>query len=782
MKFKRLNTIKIKILIIFLIASFVLTALLVSLSNNLSIDTLSNLMNEKAYNDVKLYSNMVGDWIHERVKEIEDYSRIPLVKTMDWEKIEPFLKDEMDNKNNKYLFMFIADAQGDYNTTLKRNAGNVSDREYFHNALAGETYVSDPIISKSTGMYTLAISSPIKDDSGYTVGVFAAAFDLDMLSEYISEFKVEHDRSYSYIVDNQGTIIAHPNRDLIMKKDSGVSIADDGNGIQLINGILCDGKKYCGQNAADIDINENLYYFRSIPHTDGWKIITYIPAEYRSYPIKRARNKLMSIGFGGIVVSFILAFFIAKKISDPIIQLKEVFNKGAEGDLTVRAEVLSNDEIGEASKSFNKMMDIINHMTYNDSLTNIPNLTSFKKQLDLAEFHAKNNNEILSVISIGVDKFTNINDTFGYTVGNALLKMLVKRVKGILPKEFMISRIDGDEFAILITELTMERYVVGMISTILEEIRKPWNIGSNSFYITVSIGVTFYPSDRGDLLKNANVAMHRAKEMGGDRYQFYEPRMNEELAKQLKLDKDMHEAINNEEFVVYYQPLVNIISEEVEGIEALVRWMHPELGLISPGMFIPLAEDNGLIVKLGEWVLRTACMQNKVWQDAGYDHIYVSVNISMLQFKQENFVAKVKSILKETGLYPEYLQLEITETVAVSDVKYTVQILNKLRDIGISIAIDDFGTGHSSFSYLKTFAIDNLKIDKSFIDNINENFKDAAITSSVIALGKNLKLKITAEGVENKEQLDFLSKEGCDIIQGYFYSKPLLPKDVEKFF
>jgi len=295
--------------------------------------------------------------------------------------------------------------------------------------------------------------------------------------------------------------------------------------------------------------------------------------------------------------------------------------------------------------------------------------------------------------------------------------------------------------------------------------------------------MAFYPEDgesSDSLFKNAFSAMQKAKRKGRDNYELYDPSMNARLLEQLNLDSSMHHALDNGEFSIHYQPQIDTESKEIIGCEALIRWNHPELGMISPLKFIPISEANGLIILIGRWVLYTACMQNKLWQDAGFKPIYVSVNLSAVQLIQEDFIDMVSGILSETGLSPEYLELEITESVAVKNHEYITSILEKLKKMGIRIALDDFGTGYSSLNYLKNFAITTLKIDRSFIYDINENPKNAAIVSTILAMGRNLKLNVTAEGVETKEQYEALKNRGCKIIQGYYFSKPLPQNEFEK--
>jgi diguanylate cyclase (GGDEF)-like protein len=505
--------------------------------------------------------------------------------------------------------------------------------------------------------------------------------------------------------------------------------------------------------------------------------------EYVNLSFESISKDLFLVALVGIILSAVFSIFMAKTISRPIINLKKAITEASKGNLMVKVDISSKDEIGILGQEFNQMMDVISELTYYDPLTNLASRKVFEEQLDLAITHSKRNKENLAVMIIGIDKFKKVNDAFGLSMGDKVLKEISRRINGSIREEYLLSRITGDEFAVFFPEVENEKHVIRYVERILEVIKKPLIIDNNEIHVSASAGLAFYPKDgicKDGLLKNATIALSRSKQKGAGTYQLYTPLMKEEILEQMELEKMMPKGIENGEFKLYYQPIIDVKTLSIIGMEALVRWNHPVLGMISPEKFIPIAEENGFIVTLGEGVLKTACRQNKAWQNAGFKKIFVSVNISLRQFQNKNFVKMIKDILNETSFDSKYLGLEITESIAMENEDYTIEVLRELKDMGLYLAIDDFGTGYSSLGYLNKFPIDTLKIDKSFIKTLmDEKENSAPIASSIIALGHNLNLKITAEGVETMDQFKYLKKQNCDAIQGYLFSKPLTSDEFE---
>ncbi|MBD1833469.1 EAL domain-containing protein [Cyanobacteria bacterium FACHB-472] len=426
----------------------------------------------------------------------------------------------------------------------------------------------------------------------------------------------------------------------------------------------------------------------------------------------------------------------------------------------------------------------VNHLVYYNNLIDLPNRLSLQEQFHqvIARIDKLPSQSSISILSISLDRFSRVNDSLGYTLGDLLLKSVAERLTMCVSSGDFVAHLQADIFAILlITEDTKSD--VGVVHDILNTISQPFMLEGHEVFITASIGISRYPSDGGDidtLIKNASLATFGAKKQGGNTYQFYTSDMQADSVDQLALESSLRRALEREEFQVYYQPQVELKTGKIVGIEALIRWKHPELGLISPATFIPLAEETGLIMPIGEWVLKTACAQTKAWQTAGFSSLRVAVNLSCRQFNQANLGESIVEILNNTGLAPQFLELEITESVLTQNESAAIKTLNKLKLLGIEISIDDFGTGYSSLSYLKKFPFSTLKIDRSFIRNINTDARCKNITMAIIQMSQKLNLKVIAEGVEAAEEVCFLCQHDCDEVQGYLFCRPVPPEELEK--
>ncbi|SHJ84215.1 putative bifunctional diguanylate cyclase/phosphodiesterase [Tepidibacter formicigenes] len=425
----------------------------------------------------------------------------------------------------------------------------------------------------------------------------------------------------------------------------------------------------------------------------------------------------------------------------------------------------------------------LKQLVYKDNLTGLPNRIMLQDSLNVELNKARRYKNKLAVMFIDLDGFKRINDTLGHSIGDQLLKEFSQRLLNCIGQKDIVSRLGGDEFTVLLPKINNEKEVKYIADKIIKSTKKPCILNGEEFRITSSIGISIFPQNGKTsdvLLKNADIAMYRAKQNGKNTYQFYTSDMNFTTFENLILENKLYNALERKELELYYQPQVDLNTGQIIGMEALIRWINPELGLVSPGKFIPIAEETGLIIPIGEWTLRSACKQNKVWQNMGYEPMRVAVNISACQFQQEGFVEKVGQILNETGLESKWLEIEITESIAIKNVDFTARTLRKFKDMGVKVSIDDFGTGFSSLAYLKNFKIDALKIDYSFVRDIGINSDNESIIKAIIMLAKNLKLNVIAEGVETKEQLSFLRDEECNESQGYLFSKPVPSKDFEK--
>ena len=425
----------------------------------------------------------------------------------------------------------------------------------------------------------------------------------------------------------------------------------------------------------------------------------------------------------------------------------------------------------------------VHHIAQHDVLTGLPNRSLLQDRLGQAIAYSTRSGHPVWVMLIDLDRFKFVNDSMGHKAGDVLLMTIAARLRSALRDTDTVARLSGDEFVVILTEHEDEHLAADIVQRLMDSVAQPVLLGSKEFFVTCSIGVAVYPTDGApadSLIEHADIAMYRAKKLGRNNFQFYTPAMNDEALERVRIESALRNALERNEFVLHYQPQVDLASGKIVGMEALIRWKHPELGMVAPSRFIGVAEETGLIVQIGAWVMRTACAQNKAWQDAGMGRLRVAVNLSARQFSAPNLVAEIRAALADSGLAADCLEIELTESLFMSDVTLAVELLHNMKALGVNLSIDDFGTGYSSLSYLSRFPIDVLKIDRSFVSDITRDANDAAIVASIIALAHNLKLAVIAEGVETEEQLDYLRRHGCDEMQGYLVSPPLPAPEFEQ--
>ncbi len=558
---------------------------------------------------------------------------------------------------------------------------------------------------------------------------------------------------------------------------------------------------------------------------------------------KQSRNNSLGLLLFSLLSTTALIVWSRKSILQPIARLTRITNRIALGELYAELDVpVKTSEVGQLMESIEVMANNlktttvswndliesqerlrertkeltrlnekletemsqrqnaekrINHMAYHDSLTGLPNRYLFNDRLHMCIADVERNQTSAAVLLVGIDDIKRINDTLGHNEGDLLLQEVAEKITGCIRavdsvtcqeiydvEESTVARLGGDEFTILLTALKDSQDMVKVARRIMESVSKPFCLGENEIFITVSIGIAICPDDGKDaeqIMKNVDVALFHAKKQGKNNFQFYKGHMNGIAHKQLQMESDLRKAIRKNEMHLYYQPRVDAITGNVIAAEALARWKKSE-GMVSPGEFIPVAEESGLIVPIGEWILRTACVQYMEWQEAGIPAESISVNISVKQFLQEDFISTVSNALKDTGMKPQCLELEITENILMQNAGKTISMLNELKAMGIKLAMDDFGTGYSSFNYLIQFPLDVIKIDMSFIRDITERADHAAIVKAIIIMAHSLHLSVVAEGVETKSQLEILKEFGCDEIQGYYYSPPLPTAEFAKYY
>lgn len=438
-------------------------------------------------------------------------------------------------------------------------------------------------------------------------------------------------------------------------------------------------------------------------------------------------------------------------------------------------------QLSVAEQELRHQYEEMERMAYYDLITNLPNWNFFSKKLSE---RIDNSSEKFAVFKVDLCNFKNVNDTYGHEYGDKLLKSIGESMQRSLGEDFIVARTNGDEFLILQPKIGNKLDATNIAEKLLSILNGLWQIDEKEFFISVNIGVAVYPDhgeDIAGILRNVDIAVNKAKELGKNLYRFFEISMHDEIMRKTELEKQLRKAIKNNEFSLHYQPQVNVKNRKIVSFEALIRWKNEKFGWISPGEFIGLAEETGLIIPIGEWVLRAACLQNKEWRAQGYTYDFISVNVSATQLQKSDFINMVKRVLKETDTKPESLEIEITESIMMESLDLNLNALNELRSMGFRVALDDFGTGYSSLNYLKSLPINTLKIDKTFIDGLCKNSYEEIITEQIIKLAHKMDLEVVAEGVELEEQLKSLEGKHCNKIQGYYFAKPLPPEDIGAF-
>lgn len=483
-----------------------------------------------------------------------------------------------------------------------------------------------------------------------------------------------------------------------------------------------------------------------------------------------------------ILLLWIVALFRIRKLNKKLeISRKESENFREEYE---KLKIMQEDTLSSyntLSANYDELVknqEYIKKLAYTDYLTELPNRTALTEMLDSIMLTLRSD-EIIGIMDIDIDNFKNINDTLGHSYGDELLIDVTHRIKQVLDENDYFARIGGDEFVIITQNLQDMVSYEDKIRKVRNVFSYPFILSTKEYFVTVSIGVGFAPKDGKTtqaIIKSVDSAMYMAKANGKNTYAYFDPAYNQLLTERIELQSEIRKAIENEEFVLFYQPQMDISKKKIIGFEALIRWNHPSKGLLYPNDFIYLAEETGLIIPIGKWILKTACNQLKEWADMGYNDIIMAVNLSARQFKEKDLALTVCKIVEETGVDPKRLVLEITETVALDEPEYTIETIKELSNIGVRFSLDDFGTGFSSMNYLKKLPIDAIKIDKSFLSSVLDDVSDQKIIQAIISLARNLNIQVIAEGVESFEQEEFLQASKCKYAQGFLYSKPM-PKD-----
>ncbi len=648
--------------------------------------------------------------------------------------------------------------------------------------------------------FYIEVGCPVKqiNNSKNILGYLVGTLDLSSFYSYLSSMTVGS-KGYAFCLDKYGNYIFHPNSRYI-----DTNIKDDRLG-RLVTDYYSGKIEESGSFRYAFESLDTIYGYSILKDT-GWVVVM----KQEANSVTGLARIILYIFMAGIVLCSLIMLFASDKVAtfytEPIMELKNTLRTASEGNLRAQSNIRSKNEFGELSRNLNKMLHIVrssynelsamheelitkeeqlrlnyNHieyLAYHDILTNLPNKMAFIERVNQAISSSPGSNKIHAVFFVDMDDFKTVNDTLGHECGDNLLSQTAAHLLSLTTSDDILARAGGDEFLLFREDLENEQEALDFAETVIDSLKVPFHINEEYIYVSLSIGIALYPKNgltHTSLIKNADIAMYKSKDTGKNKFTLFDVTMEEELNRNSLITEVLRHAIANKEIYVMYQPQYNIRKEEMTGFEALMRIHNPKLGELTPQEFIPVAEESGMITELGEWILREACLFNKRLIDCGHDSLSVSVNISSVQLSKANFKDIIQNILEETGLPAANLELEVTESTLVSSLTNASVQLSSLKELGVLISLDDFGTGYSSLNYLTNMPIDTLKMDKSFVNNICSNAKDARIASGIINLAHSMKLEVIAEGVEKVEQLEVLRKNKCDIIQGYIYSKPILP-------
>lgn len=729
----------------------------------------------------------------------------------------------------RYKFPVLSYAGKDGHEELKvidgHASGNLLDHSQsavFRDAIKFSDRVAVSPVVQSPDLHEPVINlvlATYESGEAAVAGAVLAQYPVTMLSENLASVKLGHS-GYSCILDSDGKVIAYYQAVRNNSKHSPLHV--DHTHVLEHETVL----NHLGLSA-----------FTPIEGTD-WTVRVTLPYTEFESAFFRFLTLNTAILCGIFFLGLAFAAAISKKISDPIIKIASSTKEIAKGDFTHKSDIQTNDEIGILATSFNEMAEELkkNHdelkrshdelevkvqertaelsqandqlqqeiaekqssekrlayIAYYDALTNLPNRTLFEDRVEQAVAFSDRHDMKSALLFIDIDDFKRINDTLGHVVGDELLMGIADRLRMMTRKgdtvsrnndDPMFARVGGDEFTVLLSVIKQAEDAAKVARRIIDSLTQPFVLNKQEVFITVSIGIAVFPGDGNDLFelwKNADTAMYYAKNKGKNNYQYYKKSMNDTAADRLALESELRRALEREELLLHYQPQINSLSGKIIGMEALIRWRHPERGMVSPLEFIPIAEETGLIVPISNWVLETACMQSRRWKDRGFYNIPISVNLTSHHFQRSSLISDISALLEKYDLTSSDLILEMTESAVMEDTDVTLKNFRDLTQMGFRLSIDDFGTGYSSLSYLKRFPIHAIKIDRSFVKDVNTEADDGTIANTIITMAHSLKMHVVAEGVETEDQLRFLLERGCDELQGYLFSSPLPVENVEE--
>lgn len=759
-----LGKIRQRVLVLFVAIAFTLTLLVLIATAMLTRSLVNDLVEERALDLVQNQHQIINLWLDERVLELTKLANTSLVESLDWDAIEPDLQRRIAQSPDYFLLYFMATPDGSYHTTSMRNAGNIHDRDYFIRVMAGETVISNPIISRSTNERVIVMASPIwSPDGSQVTGLLGLSIDLVEMLQGTTELNRDSSMRV-YWVDSEGHFVLHydpafimygrmqdlfSNWDNLDRQGSGpVTITHDGQGYRL--------------------------YFQELASMNTWSVVVEVPTSFFSQPVNRLIGRLLVVTIFGLLLVLGLGSWFASTMANPIVELNEIFKRGAQGDLTVRAEVTSTDELGETRASFNRMMDTIGTMTYYDPLTGLPNRQYF---LNLLEKSLLENPTVILVL-VSIRDLSEIKTLFGPKVTDGILRHLAETLQTISADCLVMGRIADAEFAMIIPSSTSG--VLGTIDRLDNLLAEPLYFQSDDINVNIFGGMSINEDEdiRGDaFFQQAQTALYEAEHSNGEQLKLYNSTTHSDLVNRLRFQTEIRTGLDKEQFCAYYQPIVDLERNIIVGKEALIRWEHPTRGLLAPADFLQAAEQGGLTDEIGAYMLSHVCTQHQRWLNEGLDLGWVAVNISANQFRSPSFPALVQTVLRTHHLPASILRIEITEYAMLSPTQEVLQNFEELRKMGVHLAIDDFGTAYSTLEYLVRYPLETLKIDRAFIDQVDVETRARGLVRSIVGMGQNLSMIVVAEGVEREQQLQLLRTMRCNEAQGYLFSRPIPPQD-----
>lgn len=673
-----------------------------------------------------------------------------------------------EQESDTEYFQFIQSSAADISTSLFKNPDNDEFSLYVSKRVLLRDPIQDPIGSepKLRGYLLLTVDIKFLRDYLYNENT------------NLSSFLFITDRHGEYIFKSRN--VPYTEKKILPEISEHFFSLVNNKSFQLIHSL------------------NKSFYFKGIKLHDNIYAFVGIPMETFSQVSYHLAMVVTGITLVTLLVTMLSSYVVLNNIIlDPIQKLGAATRQISAGHYIIDPGEVNDDEIGELTLAFADMgksiqdsSNKIKNMAYHDHLTGLPNRNMFHDSLQKLLKQTKRNREKLAILYLDIDDFKHINDTLGHQIGDMFLKDVSKRLSSLLreddyltymessteSKNNFVARLGGDEFIVVLPRQTETLAAAGVAERLLSELSKPFRVKNQEFFVGASIGITIFPNDGEDadeLIKHADIAMYHAKEMGKNNYKYFSESLNFTLKRKLSLESNLRKALDRNWLNLHYQPIIDVKTGAITGLEALCRWNDPELGLISPDEFIPLAEESGLIHQLGQWVIEEACRQNKAWQDEGLPKLPMAINVSSIQFDRRDLVTCIEKALNETQLSAQYLTIEITESSIMASPEKSIDVLQKVKALGVNISLDDFGSGYSSLACLRTFPIDTLKIDRSFAEEMSKKSDKATIVSAIMLMAHTLHLKVTAEGIQEASQLEYLKVHNCDNVQGYFFSRPL---------